>query len=547
MMRFMQRPVRIFTNMVANLIIAAVLAACNLVGTSPNALLPPTATVSVAQMPLGTAVPTLARLYQPLSETRVPATSAPELDETPEPTIEAAGCASDALTSHVVDAKIDYAAHTIEARQTITYFNRTGDALDDLVVNVEPNRWLASFTLVGILLHNTSEGNVAPTHTLTGRRLYIDLVDPLEADCALTVELAFKIVVPQMRGGVEAFDGYFGYSPRQMNLGHWLPTVAVRQGSEWITRQAMFVGEQEVIDKADWDVTLELVDAPPTLRLAAPGTVEKLDDNRWHYSFPDARDFAISLSDAFNFTSIKSDLGVTIELYTFADAVVQSPTGPIDGANHVLNLALRSFETYADLFGEYPYDRMVVVEGDFPDGMEFSGMVFVSVNWFTSYEGRPDSFLTLITIHEVAHQWWYARVGNDPAMTPWLDEALATYSEYIFIEEFYPSLKDWWWNFRVDTHSPGGFVDSTIYEFTTIREYINAVYLRGVRMLHAVRQDIGTEAFFNLLRKYSDEGAGKVVSSDFFWSLMTPEQLKATEVTRGVFLRKPNITVSSGG
>lgn len=138
---------------------------------------------------------------------------------------------------------------------------------------------------------------------------------------------------------------------------------------------------------------------------------------------------------------------------------------------------------YADLFGAYPYRRFVIVQGDFPDGMEFTGLVFVSDAWFTSNNGTAQSYLTFITVHEVAHQWWYGRIGSDQAMTPWLDEALATYSEVIFYEEFYPELRDWWWQFRVNNFVGGRYrgknVDSSVYEFASIRDYINAVYLAG--------------------------------------------------------------------
>src|SRR5690606_13239018 len=147
------------------------------------------------------------------------------------------------------------------------------------------------------------------------------------------------------------------------------------------------------------------------------------------------------------------------------------------------DVASKSMAKFADLFGPYPHSRIAVVEGDFPDGMEFSGMVFVSRDWFTRWPGTGASYLTIITVHEIAHQWWYAGVGSDQALAPWLDESLATYSEYIFYEEYYPDLKDWWWSFRVDAYSPQGFVDSTVYEFSSIREYINAVYLRGAHML----------------------------------------------------------------
>lgn len=147
----------------------------------------------------------------------------------------------------------------------------------------------------------------------------------------------------------------------------------------------------------------------------------------------------------------------------------------------------------------------------------------------------------LITVHEVAHQWWYTQVGSDAALTPWLDEALSTYSEYAFIEQFYPTLVDWWWNFRIEQYAPEGFVDSTVYEFTTIRAYINAVYLNGVRMLHQMRQDLGSEAFFGLLNRYAQANNGRVVSPTAFWSQFSSEQLAATAATRARFLRRADV------
>jgi aminopeptidase N len=34
-------------------------------------------------------------------------------------------------------------------------------------------------------------------------------------------------------------------------------------------------------------------------------------------------------------------------------------------------------------------------------------------------------------VHEAAHQWFYSTVGNDQARDPWLDEALASYAEFV--------------------------------------------------------------------------------------------------------------------
>ena len=34
-----------------------------------------------------------------------------------------------------------------------------------------------------------------------------------------------------------------------------------------------------------------------------------------------------------------------------------------------------------------------------------------------------------VVTHELAHEWWYALIGDDQAQEPWLDEAFASYAE----------------------------------------------------------------------------------------------------------------------
>ncbi|MBC8170784.1 MAG: M1 family metallopeptidase [Anaerolineae bacterium] len=510
---------------------------CNLTSAvQVDVLIPPSpTTVTMLQ---STPVPTLERIYQAVAtiSTDPPVTPAENTEApTPEP-----ACGLDVTvptTRHTIQATMDFHAQTVVVDQVITYINRSGKTLNDFVLNIEPNRYPGAFSLFSL-----AQGRQTPTFDLTGRRLLINLIEPLETSCALKLQLSFLVTVPAVSDGVQAFKGFFGHSERQLNLGHWLPTVALRAGDEWITRQSVFVGEQEVLTDADWDVTLKVNQAGETLMVAAPGEVTQLKPNQWRYVLANSRDFTMSLSEEFTLNKVTTENGITLELYTFPDAKVDTQGGILDGANHALLTGKQALETYSTLFGDYPYSRMLVIQGDFPDGMEFSSLVFVSTTWFKQFTGDPAGFLTLITVHEIAHQWWYARVGNDPALAPWLDEALATYSEFIYLEEYYPELKDWWWQFRVRDYAPDGFVDSTVYEFSSIREYINAIYLRGVLMLDALREDLGTEAFFAWLKAYASAGAGEVVTPGFLWSLLTPEQLEATLNTRNLYLRKPQVT-----
>ncbi len=45
--------------------------------------------------------------------------------------------------------------------------------------------------------------------------------------------------------------------------------------------------------------------------------------------------------------------------------------------------------------------------------------------------------MEILVAHEVAHQWWYQIVHNDPVNMPWLDEALAEYSVKIYSERLH--------------------------------------------------------------------------------------------------------------
>ncbi|RMG71181.1 MAG: hypothetical protein D6711_15815 [Chloroflexi bacterium] len=427
---------------------------------------------------------------------------------------------------HTVVADINYLAHTVWVQQRIRYANTTGESLTQLVFNIEANRWQNVF-----FLNRVADNFDDLLYTLNNKRLVVDLMDPLPPNCVTNILLEFQIQVPLIGLEVYSPKGYLGYTDRQMNLGHWLPTVAPYQNGEWVTRPPVLVGEQEILEIADWVVMLNLVEPPPNLVVAAPGQITQISPTSWRYEHHASREFSLSLSDQFVLHQAEDEHGVQVEVYCFNTPELQ-PAG-----EHALDVATQSLSVYSDLFGQYPYERLVVVQGDFPDGMEFSGIVYVGDAWFTRWDGTPTSYLTLITAHEVSHQWWYARVGNDAAFHPWLDEALATYSEYVYLEEYYPDLRDWWWAFRVDVYEPEGAVNSTVYEFSSAREYINAVYLRGVRMLHELRQDLGTQAFFQLLADYAFNQADRIASPDDFWHNFTPEQLELTAVTRSRYLR----------
>ena len=530
---------RMFRLFAAALLFAMMLSACNLRVTDPGASAVSADSDSPAAAPplKPTLKPTGASAdggSTPAKAERVPTAGPTATQE------RASRCHADAggpTRRIIAEVDVAYDKKTAQVSQRIEFVNRETAPLEEIVLDVQANQWADSFFLAELTINEQ-----AAVYRLERNRLDIDLPEALGAGCWLEIALAFQLRPAAIRDGLRSYRGFFGYSARQLNLGHFLPTVAARLDGAWRIHEPIGIGEQIVFEAADWQVDIRVSGAAETLQLAAPGTVKRVGDARWAVQLTESRDFALSLSEEFVLRERELPNGITVAVYAFADAVVVDRSLEMDGAAHVLQEAAKALETYARLFGDYPWERLVIVQGDFPDGMEFTSLVFVGSAWFIGFDGTPRNYLTLISVHEIAHQWWYARVGNDAALNPWLDEALATYSEYLFVEANYPADKNWWWSFRVAGFVPKGLVDYPVYEFNTPREYINAIYLRGAQMLQNLREDIGDKAFFELLRAYYAAGDARIADPALFWRQLAPEHRLLTEATRREFLSDAAIT-----
>jgi aminopeptidase N len=152
--------------------------------------------------------------------------------------------------------------------------------------------------------------------------------------------------------------------------------------------------------------------------------------------------------------------------------------------------------------GEYPYTELDLV--DAPEafgGLEYPGLVYIGT--------VGTSWLIEPTVHEVAHQWFYALIGNDQLVEPWLDEAIATYSEIIYYEELgyigmATSLLDSW-RAQLRNHprntTPIGL---TVGEYESQWDYSLFVYLKGALFLEELRLQFGDDVFFEFMRAYFD-------------------------------------------
>ena len=415
-----------------------------------------------------------------------------------------------------IDATLDWSSKVVDVVQTIYYRNDHDDDLSELVLYSEPHR-LSRGNVLTFGSAQDAAGNaitdVLIENDSTTSRITVPLINDVAPNCDVVVQLEYSINVQSYSNSNPI--GWLSYTDNQLNLGHWFPTVGVYEYSDddtWYTPTVHYIGEQFVADVSDISLDFTISGAPSSLVLAAPGTIESIGTHHWQIEHTNTRELALSMSTAYvKHTATVGD--TEIEWYIYSN--------PGEAAvERVMTDATQSMELYSRIFGEYPHDRMVIVEADGFEGYELSGFLFVGSRWFEIWNGNTIHWLTVIGVHEIAHQWWYAGVGNDQGTVPFMDEALATYSEFLYFEEFYPSIAGQWWGFRVNQYTSNDNVDSTVYDYTQWRPYINAAYLNGVRMLHAVRTEIGDDAFSTWLNTYYTENVNTIATPMTLWAAL---------------------------
>ena len=164
--------------------------------------------------------------------------------------------------------------------------------------------------------------------------------------------------------------------------------------------------------------------------------------------------------------------------------------------------AVRAMETFADWYGRYPYPEVDVVTGQYPWG---------SMEYPTLVAAVPGPGVAVT--HELAHQWWYALVGNNQYADPWLDEAFTHCSALRLTgEEVGIDCADPPWQ-------PGDCLTNGLdYYAAHGGSGFVVIYLIGSCMLFDLEQTLGGDRMLAMLRHYAVEQR---------FGISTPEEFRA--------------------
>ncbi len=365
------------------------------------------------------------------------------------------------IVAYDIDAKLDPVKHQIDATETLTYLNLTGQPQQTFPFHMYLNAFQPQSTFM-TEVHRSGTRGSGPDQAWDPLHFGSITVNKLEADGAdLTSKMefihpdddntadktVFQVTLPQpvAPGATAKFTIAFhdvlpevvertGYKHDFDMVGQWFPKVGVWWKNQWNCHQ-FHASTEFFADFGTFDVKITV---PKNEVVGAGGDLVSSTDNpdgtkTLAYHSEDVHDFSWAASPSFqevNDTWTGSAGTVKIR-------ILMSP-GNMATAPRYMQVTKGSLEMFDKWYGPYPYDRLTVIDpphgGSDAGGMEYPTLITAGTSW-----NMPKGALLpeLVTEHEFGHQYWYGMVATNEFEEAWLDEGINSYTEAKVMDALY--------------------------------------------------------------------------------------------------------------
>jgi len=385
--------------------------------------------------------------------------------------------------------------------------------VDDLLL-------VTSFDDQGTTLRITLREQVAPGSTTEVVIKFKGTVPEIDRDETSLTTHVVKQVSAALRSDREM------RRPRDINfhcrgvmlLGAGYPVLAVHEGDDWRRKLEPSVGDFVFNETADYEVT---VSAPSGVEVFTSGTeTGKSDKNGQVFAAQALRDFAILAGRGLRSEHTEVQ-GITVRSIYLAE---HERVG-----KRALQVAANAVRVFTSTFGELPFKSVSIAEAPLVAGLgscEFSGFNVIASAFYVDFDSPSMRNLPQIILeqrqsveeslewavaHLVAHQWWGAAVGNDPAREPILDEALSCWSSLLYYESTYGAEKaeavlddQVRGVYRLYRTFGGDDMDANrpSRDYRNTFQYAAIVTAKGALMFVDLQRSLGDEKIFAALRNY---------------------------------------------
>ena len=423
---------------------------------------------------------------------------------------------------------LDPVAHTVAGHETLSWRNPTRGDAHSLVFHLYMNAFknqASTFYKESKGVHRISKAEKHGWGAIEVTKLVVagkDLTAQLRVDDTLgTVELPapvaaganaeividWKTRLPEVYARTGFHEDFFAVTQFFPKIGVW--DCPAQGDCRWRAHQH-HLNSEFFADYGVYDVELTL---PKRFVVGATGvlTDEKQtgDQQTLRYHAEDVHDFAIVASPRF----VKHE-------DAFQDALGEVKISLLAIPGHEANAPRHLAATKVGLaeltrrFGPYPYTGITVV--DVPDGAEGAGGMEYPTLFLTADAPVPASahLPEYVTIHELAHQYFYGIVGSDEVEEAWLDEGLTeTVTDWGIEREFGPrgSLYDLFGHtmsateasrLRYRARADLDPLETRAFEYVDMSSYGAVTYAKTNVVLRTLEALLGAARFEPAMRNY---------------------------------------------
>jgi len=417
------------------------------------------------------------------------------------------------LPSVQLALQVDEDERVLIGQETIRYTNDTGVTLEEIVLRLYPNWPLRGIDgsirqdiLLTIQEARVDGAVVDVVLTASDTAAEIPLASPLNPGEQVTVEIDFRLQPGLSVSGQEDV----------WELWHFYPLLAAHDGDDWQTQVCDFC--EFSIPLSNQVVDLEFsVAAPQDWVVAANGlelgSTPGPEGQQIHaYQAGPVRDMVVVMGPDLQVESQEVD-GVQVSLYAPSDA---------PQTDEVLAMAVKAFTLFNQKFGQYPYSSFDIVAFSVPfnSGLAFPRLVSL-------YYEQVDDDLGKLLAGLIARQWWGAVVDSDRYEEPWLQDAFAEYSAYIYVQEALgQEVADTYLGRCQTDISMRQLVGddlplaSSVWAFEDDMEARQFIICKGALFLDTLREEIGDQAFFAGWQDYYAQHVYGVADGEAFLEAM---------------------------
>ena len=390
------------------------------------------------------------------------------------------------IANYQIDVSLSPETRTLEGKQVLTWYNKTGEPIEELRFHLYLNAFRNSRTTFMQESGGTMRGHaidedgwgfievdrlsLSQLEEQTDDRLRVyqpgvgeDWREVFRINAAatgadLTEKMEFiqpndgnehdktvfrvPLPVPLAPGEAVALDFDFraqlptppfartGAKEEYFFVGQWFPKIAVHDGGEWNAHQFHYNSEF-FADYGVYDVRMTV---PEDFVLGATGleveTIMNGDGTATHYYHAeDVHDFAWTASPEYRiFTGEVQDVKIR--------ALVQ-PDHVGQGERHI-EAAKVAVSFFQDTYGDYPFPNLTVVDprrgAGGSGGMEYPTLITAGTRYNMPAGIR---MLEMVTIHEFGHNFWYHLLASNEFEEAWMDEGINTYTDGRAIDSHY--------------------------------------------------------------------------------------------------------------